>query len=93
LYRNCRIIGDSQLELRSASFLEDCSDILSYEKNYLAVHFKLDYVNSGGDISNYYPDFMVKLSGKRVVIAETKGQEDSDVPLNMIIFLSGDNSI
>lgn len=55
----------------------------SFAKNYLAVHFKLDYVNAGGDISNYYPDFIVKLSGKRIVIVETKGQEDLDVPLKM----------
>jgi len=78
-----RIIGDSQLELRFASFLEDCSDVVSYSKNYLAVHFKLDYVNADGDISNYYPDLMVKLSDKRIVIVETKGREDLDVPLKM----------
>ena len=78
-----RIIGDSRLELRFAAFLEDCNDVVSYAKNYLAVHFKLDYVNADGDISNYYPDFMVKLSSKRVVIVETKGQEDLDVPLKM----------
>jgi type III restriction enzyme len=78
-----RIIGDSQLELHFAGFLEDSSDVLSYAKNYLAVHFKLDYVNSDGDISNYYPDFIVKLSDKHTVIVETKGQEDLDVPLKM----------
>jgi type III restriction enzyme len=78
-----RIIGDSQLELEFANFLEGCSDVVSFGKNYLAVHFKLDYVNADGDISNYYPDFMVKLSDKRIVIVETKGQEDLDVPLKM----------
>ncbi|MFC1574329.1 DEAD/DEAH box helicase family protein, partial [Candidatus Latescibacterota bacterium] len=78
-----RIIGDSKLELRFAAFLEDCSDVISFAKNYFAVHFKLDYVNADGDISNYYPDFMVKLSEKRIVIVETKGQEDLDVPLKM----------
>jgi type III restriction enzyme len=78
-----RIIGDSQLELRFAAFLEGCSDVVSYAKNYMAVHFKLDYVNAGGDISNYYPDFMVKLSDKRIVIVETKGLEDVDVPLKI----------
>jgi type III restriction enzyme len=78
-----RIIGDSSLELRFAGFLEDCSDIQSYAKNYLAVHFKLDYVNAEGDISNYYPDFIVKLSDKQIVIVETKGQQDLDVPLKM----------
>jgi type III restriction enzyme len=78
-----RIIGDSPLELRFARFLEDCDDVVSYAKNYLAVHFKLDYVNADGDISNYYPDFLIKLSDKRIVITETKGQEDLDVPLKM----------
>jgi len=78
-----RIIGDSQLELRFASFLEECSDVVSYAKNYMAVHFKLDYVNADGDISNYYPDFMVKLSNKRIIIVETKGEEDLDDPLKL----------
>ncbi|HWR21197.1 MAG TPA: hypothetical protein VN444_04975 [Verrucomicrobiae bacterium] len=34
-------------------------------------------------VSNYYPDFLVKLSNKRIVIVETKGQEELDVPLKM----------
>ena len=54
---------------------------MSYAKNYLAIHFKLDYVNADGNISNYYPDFIVKKSEKEVFIIETKGQEDLDVPL------------
>lgn len=78
-----KIIGDSHLELLFASFLEDCDDIISYAKNYMAVHFKLDYVNSDGDISNYYPDFFVKTSEKELYIVETKGLEDLDVPLKM----------
>jgi len=78
-----RIIGDGHFELLFASFLEDCDDVVSYAKNYLAVHFKLDYVNADGDISNYYPDFLVKLSAKRILIVETKGREDLDVPLKM----------
>ncbi len=78
-----RIIGDSHFELQFANFLENCSDVVSYAKNYLAVHFKLDYVNADGDISNYYPDFLVKVSDKEIVVAETKGQEDVDVPLKM----------
>ncbi len=78
-----RIIGDSHLELLFAGFLEGCDDVVSYAKNYMAVHFKLDYVNADGDISNYYPDFLVKLADKRIFIVETKGQEDLDVPLKM----------
>jgi len=78
-----RIIGDSHLELLFANFLEGAPDVISYAKNYLAVHFKLDYINADGGISNYYPDFLVKLSDKRIVIVETKGLEDLDVPLKM----------
>lgn len=78
-----RVIGDSPFELAFANFLEQCPDVGSYAKNYLAVHFKLDYVNANGDISNYYPDFIVRLTDGRVVIVETKGQEDLDVPPKM----------
>jgi type III restriction enzyme len=78
-----RIIGDSHFELLFARFLEDCGDVISYAKNYMAVHFKLDYVNADGNISDYYPDFFVKLSDKQICIVETKGQEDLDVLLKM----------
>jgi type III restriction enzyme len=78
-----KIIGDSHFELLFAGFLENCDDVISYAKNYMAVSFKLDYVNASGDISNYYPDFMVKLSSKEISIVETKGQVDVDVPLKM----------
>ncbi|MEO5357062.1 MAG: DEAD/DEAH box helicase family protein [Nitrospirae bacterium YQR-1] len=78
-----RIIADSHFELVFAGFLENCNDVLSYTKNYFSVHFKLDYVNAKGDISNYYPDFIVKLSNRQVFIVETKGQEDMDVPFKI----------
>ncbi len=78
-----KIIGDSRLELEFASFLEDCDDIVSYANNYMAVGFKIDYVNASGDISSYHPDFLVKKDEKHVFIIETKGLEDFDVPLKM----------
>jgi type III restriction enzyme len=78
-----KIVGDSHLELLFASFLEKCDDIISYTKNYFAVNFRIDYVNADGNISNYYPDFIVKTSPKEIYIVETKGQEDLDVPLKM----------
>ena len=74
---------DLRFELLFAGFLEDCDDVVSYAKNYSAVKFKLDYVKADGDISNYYPDFFVKLTDNRIVIVETKGREDLDVPLKM----------
>ena len=78
-----RITGDNQLERDFATFLENCPDVLSYAKNYFAVNFKLDYVNADGDISNYYPDFIVKFADGSIVIAETKGREDTDVAPKM----------
>lgn len=78
-----RIIGDSGFELKFAAFLETCPDVVSYAKNYLAVPFRLDYVNAAGDISNYSPDFFVKLSSKEIFLVETKGQVDVDVAPKM----------
>jgi len=78
-----RIAGDSRLELEFAAFLEKCDDIISYIKNYLAIQFKIDYQTSEGDISNYYPDFIVKKTNKEIYIIETKGLKDLDVPLKL----------
>ncbi|MBU0661654.1 DEAD/DEAH box helicase family protein [Patescibacteria group bacterium] len=75
-----KIIGDSHFELEFASFLESCEDIVSYVKNYFAVHFKIDYKNADGFIADYYPDFIVKRSAKEIWIVETKGREDLDDP-------------
>lgn len=78
-----KIIGDSDLELRFTQYLEQCQDIISYVKNYFAIQFRIDYKNYHGDISNYYPDFIVKKSEKEFYIIETKGLEDLDVPLKI----------
>ncbi len=74
-----RIIGDSHFELEFAAFLEKCDDVISYAKNYLAIGFKLDYQNAKGEISNYYPDFLVKTKLNELWVVETKGLEDVDV--------------
>ena len=78
-----RVTGDSHFELKFAEFLENSPDVVSYVKNDFSLHFKLDYINADGDISNYYPDFLVKLTDGRVIVVETKGREDLDVPLKM----------
>ena len=76
-----RVVGDSNLELRFAAFLEKCEDVAAYAKNYFAVHFELDYINADGNTSKYYPDFIVRQNDGGLVIVETKGLEDLDVPL------------
>ena len=78
-----KIVGDSHFELEFAAFLENCEDVISYVKNYFAVQFKIDYQNSSGDISHYYPDFIVKVSDSEIYIVETKGEEDLDDPLKI----------
>jgi len=78
-----KIIGDSHFELEFAYFLEGCEDVISYVKNYFAVHFRIDYRNADGAISDFYPDFLVKVSEKAVYIVETKGREDLDDPLKI----------
>src|SRR5690606_12726235 len=80
-----RIVGDSGFELEFAAFLDKCpdDDVIAFAKNYMAVGFKLDYVKADGDVSNYFPDFLVKLPGNRIVIVETKGREELDLPNKM----------
>ncbi len=78
-----KIIGDSHFELEFANFLEAVDDVVSYVKNYFAVHFRIDYRNADGAISDFYPDFLVKVSGKEIYIVETKGREDLDDPLKI----------
>jgi type III restriction enzyme len=74
-----RIVGDSHLELEFAAFLDKADDVVSFVKNFFAVQFKIDYQNADGEISYYYPDFIVKTQSGDIYIVETKGNEDLDV--------------
>lgn len=74
-----RVVGDSNLELVFASFLDGCDDIVSFVRNSRNTNFKIEYVSSSGSISNYYPDFIVKQDALNIWIIETKGLEDLDV--------------
>ena len=78
-----RIIGDSRLELAFARFLDGCPDVTAHARNYLAINFRLEYVNRDGNLAHYYPDFLVRLGENRVAIVETKGNADLDTPLKM----------
>lgn len=78
-----RIVGDSGFELQFAAFLDNCPGVKSFAKNFFAVGFKLDYVKSDGDISNYVPDFIVKDESGNYWVIETKGLEELDLPNKM----------
>lgn len=49
---------------------------MSFAKNHLASGFKLNDAKANGDLSNDFPDFIVKLPSSGVVIVETKGLVD-----------------
>ena len=74
-----RVVGDSQLELRFAAFLDKATDVQAFVKNGRNAHFFIEYVTATGEISNYYPDFLVRSEPDTVYVVETKGLEDLDV--------------
>ncbi len=82
-----KIVGEPKsggFELAFARFLDDAPDVAAFAKNYLAVGFKIDYVKTDGDLSNYVPDFLVKTTDGTVWIVETKGREELDLPQKMV---------
>ena len=76
-YQPC-VIGDSMLELHFAQYLDRAQDVQAFAKNMFNIHFKIEYVNSKGEIANYYPDFFVRTNPEHLYIVETKGIEDPD---------------
>jgi type III restriction enzyme len=81
-----KIVGEPHsggFELSFAAFLESANDVTAFNKVYLAVGFKLDYVKADGDLSNYIPDFIVRTSDGTIWILETKGRQEIDLPQKM----------
>lgn len=74
-----RIVGDSNLELRFAQFLDSAKDVQAFAKNTRSVHFYMEYITATGEISHYYPDFIVRDASGQIYIIETKGLQDLDV--------------
>ena len=75
-----KIVGDSELEMDFAGFLDECDDIVSFVKNSQSTQFRIEYRDADGSIADYIPDFIVKRSDEEVWIVETKGSEDLDDP-------------
>lgn len=76
-----KVVGDSHFELLFAAALDRWSDVEAFAKNSDAIGFRIDYQNADGGISNYVPDFLVRLADGSTWIVETKGREDLDDPL------------
>lgn len=75
-----KIVGDSGFELEFASFLDGCTDIVSFVKNSQQTFLRIEYRNADGSIANYIPDFVVKRDANEIWIVETKGRQDLDDP-------------
>jgi type III restriction enzyme len=81
-----RIVGEPHaggFELAFAAWLDEAPDVVAFAKNYLAVGFKIDYVKGDGDLSNYVPDFFVKIVDGTIYVVETKGRAELDLPQKM----------
>lgn len=81
-----RIVGEPHVggfELAFAAWLDEAPDVVAFAKNYLAVGFKIDYVKADGGLSNYVPDFFVKIIDGTIYVVETKGREELDLPRKM----------
>ena len=81
-----KVVGEANsggFELRFAAFLEEAPDVQAFAKNYLAIGFRLDYVKTDGDLSNYTPDFIVRTGDRTIWIVETKGRAELDLPQKM----------
>ena len=72
------IAENFSLEYEFAKFLDTCPDVVSFAKNYFAVNFHLDYVKSSGEITRYFPDFLVRNDKGEVWVVEMKGRKDID---------------
>ena len=78
-----RCYFDSSDELKFAKMLEEADDVASWLWNdQSGVGFRIQY-SFEGRMPYYYPDFLVKVSSHHIVIVETKGKADLDVPLKM----------
>ena len=75
------VIGDSAFERNFAKRLNAAAGIQAFAKNTFGangVNFQVEYQAENGNISTYFPDFLVKKNDKDIFIVETKGREDLD---------------
>jgi len=80
-----KVVLDSKFEYHFVKILEDCTDIISYIRNYPIKRsfFSVSYINKEGRDARFYPDFIVKASEKDYYIVETKGFPDLNIDKKM----------
>lgn len=80
-----KVVLDSPLEYNFVKILEDCTDIISYIRNYAKKRdfFSVSYINKEGRIADFWPDFIVKANEQNYYIVETKGFPDVNIDKKM----------
>ncbi len=71
---------DNNYEVDFAKFLDNAADVAAFAKLTQYVPFCIEYVDRRGAFRLYYPDFVVKTTKGDMLLVETKGREDIDVP-------------
>ena len=69
-----------QLEVAMAHFLDRATDVATFAKNQGPQCLRIDSLNPEGRRSLYTPDFLIRRTDGKYVLAETKGRVDRDVP-------------
>jgi type III restriction enzyme len=70
---------ENQLEMAMAQFFTKAKDVAAFAKNAGPQALRMDYLTTEGRRSTYTPDFIVRDTGGKYYVAETKGRADTDV--------------
>lgn len=68
------------LEVALAQFANSADDVAAFAKNSGPQSLRIDYLQAGGRLAFYTPDFFIRTKGGNYFLVETKGREDRDVP-------------
>lgn len=68
------------LEVAVAQFANNAADVAAFAKNSGPQSLRIDYLQAGGRLAFYTPDFFVRTGEGNYLLIETKGREDRDVP-------------
>src|SRR5437867_623429 len=68
------------LEVALAQFANNAADVEAFAKNSGPQSLRIDYLQAGGRLAFYTPDFFIRTKVGNHFLVETKGREDRDVP-------------
>jgi len=68
------------LEVALAQFANNAADVAAFAKNSGPQSLRIDYLQAGGRLAFYTPDFLIRTKVGNHFLVETKGREDRDVP-------------